>query len=116
MLALPGAVRLKCRALNSVEQKRQKDSHKTLRATWRCTNSDRFWTAAVLLPLLSRRLLSGDPFNRTPAHNGPFQPRTKRLNLENEQTPTLRPGRSNGRLREAAAAKLFKCQRWRCGL
>src|SRR5437762_740197 len=54
-----------CRTLNPWQAKRQKDkkdsrSPKTLRATWCYIHSDRFWTAAVLLPLLSRTLSATD--------------------------------------------------------
>src|SRR5882672_4616288 len=40
----------------------EKPQSKTLRARWRCTNSDRFWTAAVLSALLSRRFLTNQHF------------------------------------------------------
>src|SRR2546426_10997345 len=54
------------RSLNPQHQKRQKDSRsKTCRNLRGARSREASWTAAVLLPLLSRRLSATDSFNHT---------------------------------------------------
>jgi len=52
-------------ASKAAEGQEGQPQSKTLRATCRYIHSDRFWTAAVLLPLLSRKLTAIDNFDQT---------------------------------------------------